>query len=584
MSSRPSMSVDTIAALKALSEADGAAVWVRGYHAIADGGGGQYVFDGNSSESEDGGTVVAPTAGSGRWHLVHDGVLSVEQFGAGGARSAVENTRAFKNAVSASPQMLYFRNVTYNVFSSIDDVCLFDLIGKNGMTFDGRGATLSVACTFTGTDRVFVFRMRGSSNITIRNFNLIGPEEHSSVRSDRGMCGVWLKSASKNIVVQNIRQTSGIVGVGCGRKPDVEPLTKTCKRLVVENYETIGVAYPLNFRYSGDNVRVRNFRALRCSRAYFPYGVRDHDVEITVADPDTSPMINLAAQAKTAESGFLEDIRCSVTVEEGDANIESEWVGLTLRTFTGSTHPVVVRNIRINISGVMGQPDKRIFTIDKQFDGAPDSVDRGHIIQDVQVSGNVVFKVRGHGPPIQAMDPSNQGLWGPGEHVRNLRFRNLHITHPGVREPAACRIGVNSIKDLLVVENCDIPNDLVLRGILQMGTRYVNSAIGSSFYVDVVNSVQSLDGSRGNKVISPNYLLTELRPPDRKTFTLPDGKEGQEKQLVLVDDTGTGRAKVRPGKLRGFRHMNFNTAGNAVTLKFTDGEWTVLHNQGCRLV
>jgi hypothetical protein len=60
--------VQSIAALKALPASYRAGVvTVLGYHAAGDGGGGPFFFDDAASVADNGGTVIAPTSGTGRW-------------------------------------------------------------------------------------------------------------------------------------------------------------------------------------------------------------------------------------------------------------------------------------------------------------------------------------------------------------------------------------------------------------------------------------------------------------------------------------------------------------------------------------
>jgi hypothetical protein len=78
----------SVAALKALPVTDlttSTAVNVLGYYAEGDGGGGIFRFDPLASAADNGGTIIAPTAGSGRWlrDLV-PGPLNVKWFGARG--------------------------------------------------------------------------------------------------------------------------------------------------------------------------------------------------------------------------------------------------------------------------------------------------------------------------------------------------------------------------------------------------------------------------------------------------------------------------------------------------------------------
>jgi hypothetical protein len=78
--------VDTIEELRALSHiADGAIVLVSGYYAAGDGGGGTFELDEGSTATDNGGTIIAPADGRGRWMLrVPAYGLTVRNFGAKG--------------------------------------------------------------------------------------------------------------------------------------------------------------------------------------------------------------------------------------------------------------------------------------------------------------------------------------------------------------------------------------------------------------------------------------------------------------------------------------------------------------------
>jgi len=93
-------SVETIAELRLLPPVGGA-VNVLGYYAPGDGGGGQFHFDDFSNAAENGGTVIVPADGIGRWLRLYSGPLSIRCFGARGDQSnAVGNTTAFNTAIA----------------------------------------------------------------------------------------------------------------------------------------------------------------------------------------------------------------------------------------------------------------------------------------------------------------------------------------------------------------------------------------------------------------------------------------------------------------------------------------------------
>ena len=68
--------VATIAALKALTAPTSGVplVYVRSFATDGDGGEGYFYWDATSTTTDNGGTIIAPNAGSGRWKRIYSGV------------------------------------------------------------------------------------------------------------------------------------------------------------------------------------------------------------------------------------------------------------------------------------------------------------------------------------------------------------------------------------------------------------------------------------------------------------------------------------------------------------------------------
>ena len=131
--------VTTIAALKAVSVARMATaqqVEVAGYLAAGDGGGGIFQYNSTSVADDDGGTIIAPNSGSGRWIRVFIGPVQAKWFnlaadGATNDRTKLLAAIAASKAAPARALELYL--ATFYSTGTLD---------VSGITIVGRGATL----------------------------------------------------------------------------------------------------------------------------------------------------------------------------------------------------------------------------------------------------------------------------------------------------------------------------------------------------------------------------------------------------------------------------------------------------------
>jgi hypothetical protein len=136
-------SADSIATLRALPTATrftGSQVSVAGYYSPGDGGGGQFCYDSASTVVDNGGTVIAPTSGSGRWLRIVDESEGghIRWFGARGDDST-PNTTAIQAAIDSlatTGGTIYFPRGTYRTGELT--------LPSSNITFKGDGSGLSV--------------------------------------------------------------------------------------------------------------------------------------------------------------------------------------------------------------------------------------------------------------------------------------------------------------------------------------------------------------------------------------------------------------------------------------------------------
>lgn len=111
--------VDTIAALRSLSHANYARVFVTGYYTAGDDGGGHYWYNSADTTSADNGGTIIVDASGGRWYLDYAGVIRASQWGfhTDGTNATANNT-VFANiatfvAAQTTPPKIIFGSGIY---------------------------------------------------------------------------------------------------------------------------------------------------------------------------------------------------------------------------------------------------------------------------------------------------------------------------------------------------------------------------------------------------------------------------------------------------------------------------------------
>jgi hypothetical protein len=151
--------VGSVADLKAVSVAgipDGSVFVTKGYYTSGDGGSAEYVYSASSSSIDDGGAVIAPTSGAGRYILVACQSVNVRQFGAKGD-GATDDLAAINNAIAAAPSggTVYFAAGLYVVTNTVTINKPLVIKGE-GSAFN-RTTDISPAASFPAGATLFHF-------------------------------------------------------------------------------------------------------------------------------------------------------------------------------------------------------------------------------------------------------------------------------------------------------------------------------------------------------------------------------------------------------------------------------------------
>lgn len=161
----------SIAALKAVAITGfitGQQAMVAGYYASNDGGGGLFTYSSISAATDNGGTIIAPNAGSGRWLRASPASqINVRQFGAKGdgvANDTAAIAAATVLAVATPASFLYVPPGTY-----LTDTINFT--GAAGLTIYGDGMGVSI---LKGRAATRVLVVGNSMHVNVRGLTFDG--------------------------------------------------------------------------------------------------------------------------------------------------------------------------------------------------------------------------------------------------------------------------------------------------------------------------------------------------------------------------------------------------------------------------
>jgi hypothetical protein len=179
--------VATITALKAVAVArmsSGQQVEIAGYYLAGDGAGGVFQYNSGSSASDNGGTIIAPTSGSGRWLRVYSSDINVRWFGAKGDASQ-DDSPYIQAAISAGSKV-FIPSGTYRCDSAV-------ALASNTVIY-GQGAATILKAATNGQQ---VLTATSVSNIQINDIAINGGGQTSDIYSGvRGVVGVYLNGVT----------------------------------------------------------------------------------------------------------------------------------------------------------------------------------------------------------------------------------------------------------------------------------------------------------------------------------------------------------------------------------------------------
>lgn len=564
----------TLAAAKALTTlSDGDVITTSGRSALADGGSTDYWYVASSTTTANDVTVVDLDSLPGRLLMLENGMMSAPQMGILG--DGGDDTAAFANIATIAPAAMSFRNLTYKVWPTgtlAGGEVLVSLSGRDGLTIDGRGASISIEDTFDTGEVAVLFKLDNCSNITIKNFDITG---EGTLSTSIGYKFLEMTNGTHNVRVENITQDGGLLGIVCARGLAEAESTKV-KNVVIKNYKVDNCAYPLSFQNSGDHVEV-HAEIGDHQRAYFPYGVRNHDINLELQDGGTSPTCNLTVLGYDNTTNYLEDINLNLTIKNVDSSSAPNIVGLIFQhDGNGSVSGGVARNIHVHFNYAYNDIASlhAAFVTQKTAinpSAIPDTTgSRGWMVENLTITGTI--NNEDDSTTIVRIAGAADGTW-TGETFQNVQLGPFVVTGSG-----ATRIEASGIPflDALCIEGLDMPGSASSSiTTFTKGVRVKSSTIDGVYYGDGWYP----ETATGTFTASAHGLTQIDSGSGAVTVTLPDGDHiGQEKTIQMVNQTNSSTVSVTNHVTSAPEVFTFNAVGDMLVLRWNGSAWYTAEN------
>ncbi len=346
----------------------------------------------------------------------------IRRYGAMG-NGVADDTIAIRNAclvMQAGQKVLDFEGLTYKIYSNPADTALLgNFTGLSGIHIKSDGATFQVSRDFPTAVFITAFQFTTCNDITIDDF--IGTYT-GAARSEIYTRGVQLFQfiqTCTNVRIGNVDLTDWAMAVRFQRAENVDPQSYRCSNIRIDNIKGLRVGYPLMCDGSGDNLWA-NVQSDSCGRSYFCYAPRNHKVVVRSKNQNASADCLLYAMHGGED---MSDIDLTYVNTESTDNSVGTRRGVYLAFRDGDLGPGIMRNIdiKVHIEPVLGGTLSNGVDLDKLIaSGAVDTVDRGHTVHNLKISG---YLDTTSGPLVLG----DQTTWGLGEHVDNLELRNLQL-------------------------------------------------------------------------------------------------------------------------------------------------------------
>src|SRR5688572_5615468 len=424
-------------------------------------------------------------------YLAADALGGMFRYGAvgnyTGAGAGTDDSTAFRNAClviqARGGGVLDLGSRRYRLYSDGSTATLGDFSNLRGITIKSDGAELAIDRTFTGSQTVTPFIFTACEGVHFVGHIKVTCTQTQPIneKTSRGVEFATFRQGCTNVTSEMATFNSLRVGF-YPRREAGDPASYISRGFKLGVIHASQTGYPLTNAGATGHQMTASLVTTECGRSLFLQGMLDATVYVDSADAEASVDCLLTNVTTTGMDGvtvYYTNTRSTIADSSRSIGVDLQIQDSDLQDVRHSNVKVIL-NIRTGASTYTG-PGFRSSKL--KHDSTADAVDRGHILENIEVSGSIVA---GNINQI-GVQFCSVGTWGTGELVRNIAFTNLRMA--GTGQPS---FNLRSIQDKAVFTNVYSSANMNIVGNTTGEVILVGCESGGSFTVDTADTTRHI--------------------------------------------------------------------------------------------